>query len=85
MRRQPGISCRCRRCQLLLLDCLQQLQLLGRLAREAGWRHLGSLALLSGLGSLLEIAGLGVGVSLLLGAGDGSRLLLPVALGCGLA
>jgi ABC-type transport system involved in cytochrome bd biosynthesis fused ATPase/permease subunit len=59
---------------------LQQLQLLGRLAREAGWRHLGSLALLSGLGSLLEIAGLGLGVALLLGAGDGRRLQLPVAL-----
>jgi ABC-type transport system involved in cytochrome bd biosynthesis fused ATPase/permease subunit len=59
---------------------LHQLQLVGRLAREAGWRHLGSLALLSGLGSLLEIAGLGVGLSLLLGAGDGSRLQLPVAL-----
>lgn len=60
---------------------LHQLQLLGRLAREAGWRHLGSLALLSGLGSLLEIAGLGVGVALLLRpGGDGSRLELPVVL-----
>ncbi|MFM9099965.1 MAG: hypothetical protein ACKOPS_01010, partial [Cyanobium sp.] len=54
--------------------------MLVRLAREAGWRHLGSLALLSGVGSLLEIAGLGVGVALLLGAGGGSRLQLPVAL-----
>ncbi len=59
---------------------LGQLQLLGRLAREAGWRHLASLALLSAGGSLLEIAGLGLGVSLLLGAGAGGQLQLPVIL-----
>jgi ABC-type transport system involved in cytochrome bd biosynthesis fused ATPase/permease subunit len=63
-----------------LLTRLRQLQLLGRLAREAGWRHLASLALLSAGGSLLEIAGLGLGVSLLLGAGEGSPLQLPLAL-----
>lgn len=55
---------------------LAQWQLFGRLAREAGGRHLGGLALLSFLSSVLDIAGLGVGVSLLLGAspGEGSPL-----------
>lgn len=53
---------------------------MARLAREAGWRHLSGLALLSGLGSLLDIAGLGVGVSLLLGATPGTSWQLPVQL-----
>ena len=44
-------------------------QLLGRLAREAGWPHLGRLGLCSTLGSVLDIAGLGIGMSLLFGAG----------------
>ena len=50
------------------------------LAREAGWRHLSGLALLSGLSSVLDIAGLGVGVSLLLGAAPGTSWQLPVQL-----
>jgi ABC-type multidrug transport system fused ATPase/permease subunit len=50
---------------------LRRLALVGQLAREAGWRHLAALALFTGLSSLLDIAGLGVGVSLLLGAAPG--------------
>lgn len=52
---------------------LRRLALVGRLAREAGRRHLAALALFTGLSSLLDIAGLGVGVSLLLGAGPGGK------------
>ena len=51
---------------------LQQLQLLQALAQEAGWRHLGLQALLSVVSSLLDIAGLGLAVSLLLSSGSGS-------------
>ena len=51
---------------------LQQLQLLNALAREAGWRHLTLQSLLSVVGSLLDIAGLGLGVSLLLSSGPQS-------------
>ncbi len=52
---------------------------MGQLAREAGWRHLALLALFTVLSSLLDIAGLGVGVSLLLGGGSrGSGM--PLAL-----
>lgn len=63
-----------------ILPRLQRWRLVARLAREAGWRHLSGLALLSGLGSLLDIAGLGVGVSLLLGATPGTSWQLPVQL-----
>ena len=59
---------------------LRQIQLLKALAREAGWRHLAWLTGLSSLSSLLDIAGLGLAVTLLLG--NGSRGLiqgLPVA------
>ena len=60
---------------------LRRLALAGRLAREAGWRHVASLALLTGLSSLLDMAGLGVGVSLLLGGGGPLLTLrLPVRL-----
>jgi ABC-type multidrug transport system fused ATPase/permease subunit len=51
-----------------------------QLVREAGWRHVGSLALFTGLGSLLEIGGLGLGVSLLLGGGSSSFLPLGLRL-----
>ena len=51
-----------------------------RLAQEAGWQHLGSLALFTGLSSLIDIAGLGIGVSLLLGAGPATSLQLPIRL-----
>jgi ABC-type transport system involved in cytochrome bd biosynthesis fused ATPase/permease subunit len=52
-----------------------------QLAREAGWRHLASLAFFSGLSSLLDIAGLGIGVSLLLGGkGVGPGVQLPIQL-----
>jgi len=54
-----------------ILARLRRLALVGQLAREAGWRHLAALALFTGLSSLLDIAGLGVGVSLLLGAAPG--------------
>lgn len=50
---------------------LRRLGLVGQLAREAGWRHLALLALFTLLSSLLDIAGLGLGVSLLLGGGSG--------------
>lgn len=60
---------------------LRRLALARELAREAGWRHVVSLALLTGLGSLLDMAGLGVGVSLLLGgAGPALAPRLPVRL-----
>ena len=63
-----------------ILPRLQQWRLVGRLAREAGWRHLSGLALLSTTASGLEIAGLGIGVSLLLGAAPGSAPRLPLPL-----
>ena len=52
-----------------LLPRQQQIQLLSALAKEAGWRHLALLSLLSAISSLLDIAGLGLAVSLLLGTG----------------
>jgi hypothetical protein len=51
---------------------LQQLQLLQALVHPAGWRHVGLQALLSVVSSLLDIAGLGLAVSLLLSSGSGS-------------
>ena len=63
-----------------ILPRLQQWRLAGRLAREAGWRHLSGLALLSTTASVLDIAGLGIGVSLLLGAAPGSAPRLPLPL-----
>ena len=50
----------------------QQLQLLKALAQEAGWRHLSLQTLLSMVSSLLDIAGLGLAVSLLLSSGTES-------------
>ncbi|MFN9546753.1 MAG: ATP-binding cassette domain-containing protein [Cyanobacteriota bacterium] len=67
---------------------LRRLALAWQLAREAGGRHVGSLALLTGLSSLLEMASLGMGVSLLLGAGGPSlvaRLPFSLSLARGLA
>ena len=62
------------------LDRLRQFQLLKALAREAGWRHLAWLSGLSSVGSLLDIAGLGLAVTLLLGSGSPPRIQgLPVA------
>ena len=49
-----------------ILPRVEQVQLLQRLAEEAGWRHLVLLSLLNLLGTLLEIAGLGLAVGLLL-------------------
>lgn len=57
---------------------LRRLGLVGQLAREAGWRHLALLALFTALSSLVDIAGLGVGVSLLLGGRGGA--VVPLAL-----
>ena len=68
----------------------RQIQLLTALAREAGWRHLALLSVLSTISSLLDIAGLGLAVTLLLGSGPtsaeaGPRLAnLPVAGSLGL-
>ena len=67
----------------------RQVQLLKALALEAGWRHLAWLSGLSCLSSLLDIAGLGLAVTLLLGSGsstDTAPLIsgLPVAASLGL-
>ena len=51
---------------------MQQLQLLKALAQEAGLRHLMLQTLLSVVSSLLDIAGLGLAVSLLLNSGTES-------------
>ena len=48
----------------------RQVQLLKALALEAGWRHLALLSGLSTLNRLLDIAGLGLAVTLLLGSGS---------------
>jgi ABC-type multidrug transport system fused ATPase/permease subunit len=72
-----------------LMTRLRRLSLAWQLAREAGWRYVGALALCTILSSLLDIAGLGLGVSLLLGGGTGGfsglplsgRLSLPQGLG----
>ena len=56
-----------------MLPRLRQLQLLQALAREAGWRHLALLGLLSTISSLLDIAGLGLAVTVLLGSGSGAK------------
>ena len=62
-----------------LLPRQKQVQLLKALAVEAGWRHLALLSLLSTMSSLLDIAGLGLAVSLLLGAGTSPTVALPLA------
>ena len=51
----------------------RQVQLLKALALEAGWRHLALLNGLSGLKSLLDIAGLGLAVTLLQGSGSSAE------------
>ena len=62
------------------LPRLRQIQLLKALALEAGWRHLAWLSGLSSLSSLLDIAGLGLAVTLLLGSGSRGLILgLPMA------
>ena len=67
----------------------RQVQLLKALALEAGWRHLALLSGLSTLNSLLDIAGLGLSVTLLLGSGsraDAGPLIggIPIAASLGL-
>ena len=67
----------------------RQVQLFKALALEAGWRHLALLSGLSTLNSLLDIAGLGLAVTLLLGSGsstDAAPLIggLPIAASLGL-
>ncbi|MGC6482572.1 MAG: ATP-binding cassette domain-containing protein [Synechococcus sp.] len=62
-----------------LLPRQKQVQLLKALAVEAGWRHLALLSLLSALSSLLDIAGLGLAVTLLLGSGPPPEAWLPPA------
>ena len=70
-----------------ILPRLEQLQLLQRLAQEAGWRHLTLLSLLNLLGIMLEITGLGLAVGLLLRSSTGLsepaaiRLQLPAGVG----
>lgn len=64
---------------------LRQIQLLKALAREAGWRHLAWLSGLSSLSSLLDIAGVGLAVTLLLGSGSRGQIQgLPVARSLGI-
>ena len=68
----------------------RQIELLKALAREAGWRYLALLSGLSMVSSVLDIAGLGLAISLLLGSGSkpaaGAPLIqgLPVAASLGL-
>ena len=57
---------------------LKQLQLLRKLAQEAGTRHLLQLSMFSTIGSLSDIAGLGLVVTLLLGSRAGAAP-LPLA------
>lgn len=67
--------------RLRRLDRLRQWRLVLTLAREAGINHVGRQAALTALGSLLDIAGLGVGVTLLLQGPPLPGLLLPAGLG----
>ena len=62
-----------------ILPRLKQLQLLHRLAEEAGWRHLALLSLFSTIGTLLDLAGLGLAITLLLGSRAGAAPPLPLA------
>ena len=63
-----------------ILARLRQLSLAVALAREAGWRHVGSLALCAGLSSVLVATSLGVGVAVLLGASPDQPFRLPFQL-----
>ena len=67
--------------RLRRLHRLRQWRLVLTLAREAGINHVGRQAALTALGSLLDIAGLGVGVTLLLQGPPLPGLLLPAGLG----
>lgn len=62
-----------------ILTRLQQVQLLQKLAQDAGGRHLALLILVSSFGSLFEIAGLGLAIGLLLGSRSGAASPLPLA------
>ena len=62
-----------------ILPRLKQLQLLHQLAEEAGWRHLALLSLLSTIGTLLDLAGLGLAITLLLGSSAGAAPPLSLA------
>lgn len=53
-----------------MLPRWRQLQLFKALAQEAGWGHLGQLAGLSAVSSVLDIAGLGLAITLLLSKGS---------------
>ena len=53
-----------------MLPRWRQLQLFKALAQEAGWGHLGQLAALSAVSSVLDIAGLGLAITLLLSKGS---------------
>ena len=59
----------------------RQIELLKALAREAGWRHLALLSGLSTISSVLDIAGLGLAVSLLLGSGSTEAASAPLIQG----
>lgn len=63
-----------------ILARLRQLSLAVALAREAGWRHVATLALCAGLSSVLLATSLGVGVGVLLGASPGQPWRLPFQL-----
>lgn len=62
-----------------ILPRLLQVQLLRKLAQEAGGRHLALLSLLSTIGTLLDLAGLGLAITLLLGSRAGAAPPLPLA------
>jgi ABC-type transport system involved in cytochrome bd biosynthesis fused ATPase/permease subunit len=59
----------------------RQIELLKALVREAGWRHLALLSGLSTISSVLDIAGLGLAVSLLLGSGSTAAASEPLIQG----
>ena len=61
-----------------ILPRLKQLQLLHRLAEEAGWRHLALLSSFGTIGTLLDLAGLGLAITLLLGSRAGAAPQLPL-------
>ena len=62
-----------------ILTRLKQVQLLKKLAKEAGGRHLAMLSLLSIIGTFLDLAGLGLAITLLLGSRAGPAPPLPLA------
>ena len=64
-----------------MLPRRRQLQLLKALAQEAGWGHLSRLAGFSAVSSVLDIAGLGLAITLLLGNGSNPTAMRGLSVG----